>query len=379
MPNKKRKLGNITKLGNGKYKIRVSAGFDDFGKRQVISKTVSCSSDTEAEKYLIKLYNEKDNFKSSSNPKNLKDLIDVFMSNHAKNLSLNTIYYYNTLNKHLENFHCLKVENLNIININKILDSLPDGKIKQSVFKFLKTVINKNITWGYFKNVNPCNMISTPKYKPKEKSILNINDINKINMLITEEKTKYQCIFYFAVLLGLRRGEIVGIKWNDVDFKNKTVFINKSATLSHGTDIDHIITKETKTTSSERVLSLPNILVESLRKLKQEQNLNILKLGDLYKNNNFVFTTWNGKIMNIYTPTNWWRDFVKKHELSKVTLHGLRHTCCSLMLKEGNDIATISKTLGHGNISTTLNIYSHMIEDNKKQAIESVASYFIAK
>lgn len=379
MQNNKRKLGNITKLGNGKYKIRISAGFDDFGKRHVISKTVSCSSDTEAEKMLIKLYNEKDNINFSSNPKNLKDLIDVFMCNHAKNLSINTFEYYNTLNKHLINFHCLKLENLNITNINKILDSLPDGKIKHSVFKFLKTVINKNITWGYFKNINPCNMIVTPKYKPQEKSILNINDINKINKLIICEELKYQCIFYFAVLLGLRRGEIIALKWNDIDFKNKTVFINKSATLSHGTDKDYVIIKETKTSSSERVLSLPNILAETLRKLKQEQNLNILKLGDLYENKNFIFTTWNGKIMNLHTPTNWWRDFTKKHNLSNVTLHGLRHTCCSLMLKEGNDIATISKTLGHSNISTTLNIYSHMIEDNKKKAIESVASYFIAK
>lgn len=379
MPNKKRKLGNITKLGNGKYKIRVSAGFDDFGKRQVISKTISCTSDTEAEKELIKLYTEKDNFKINSNPQNLKDLINVFMSNHAKNLALNTIDYYNTLNKHLVNFHCLKVENLNIININKILDSLPDGKIKQSVFKFLKTVINKNITWGYFKDINPCNMITTPKYKPKEKSVLNINDINKINELIINEELKYQCLFYFAVLLGLRRGEIISLKWDDVDFKNKTVFINKSATLSHGTDKDYVIIKETKTPTSNRALSLPNILADLLRKLKLEQNLNILKLGDLYENNNFIFTTWNGKIMNLHTPTNWWHKFREKHDLSKVSFHGLRHTCCSLMLKEGNDIATISKTLGHSNISTTLNVYSHMIEDNKKKAIESVASYFIAK
>ncbi|MBR4892599.1 MAG: site-specific integrase [Clostridia bacterium] len=376
---KNRKIGNITKLKDNKYKIRISAGFDDFGKRKVISKTISCSSDTEAEKYLIKLYNEKDFFKSSSNPKYLKDLIDVFMANHAKNLSLNTIDYYNTLNKHLVNFHYLKIENLNIININKILDSLPDGKIKQSVFKFLKTVINKNITWGYFKNINPCNMITTPKYKPKEKSILNINDIDKINALIINEEFKYQCIFYFAVLLGLRRGEIIALKWNDIDFKNKTVSINKSATLSHNSNEDYVVLKETKTVSSVRVLSLPNILADILRKLKQEQNINILKLGDLYVNNNFIFTTWNGKIMNLHTPTNWWRDFTKKHNLSNVTLHGLRHTCCSLMLKEGNDIATISKTLGHSNISTTLNIYSHMIEDNKKKAIESVASYFIAK
>lgn len=327
----------------------------------------------------MQMFNERDVLCSDSAPKTLKGLCDTFMLNHGNNLSLNTINYYQGLLKHIEPFYSLKIENINVTNINKIISQLPEGKVKQAVFKLLKTVINKNISWGFFKNTNPCNYITTPKYKAPEKAILSAEDINKVNIYITGEEIKYQCIFYFAVLLGLRRGEILGLKWSDINFLNKTVSVTRAAALSHGSADDYVIVKETKTAASERVLAIPFVLIEKLKVWKKEQNLNILKLGDLYHNNNFIFTTWNGHIMNIHTPTNWWRDFVKKYDLSHVTLHGLRHTCCSLMLREGTDLATISKTLGHSNLSTTLNTYSHMIEDNKKKAVESVASYFNAK
>ena len=377
--NKKRSIGNIKKLKEGKYKIRISAGYDDFGKRIVINKNISASSEREAEKILMQLYSERENVKTVSSPQTLKGMFDCFLLNHCSSLSANTVDYYKNLMKHFEAFYNLKIEKINITNINKIFNSMPEGKIKHGAFKLLKTVINKNKMWGFFKEVNPCELIPAPKYKAPEKNILSIEDINKINSFLIDEELKYQCIFYFAVLLGMRRGEIIGLKWSDINFNNNTILIQRAAALSHNSNDDYVITKEPKTASSVRVLPLPLILIEKLKKLKKEQNLNILKLGDLYHNNNFIFTTWNGHIMNIHTPTNWWREFVDKHNLSRVTLHGLRHTCCSLMLKEGNDLTSISKTLGHSNLSTTLNIYSHMIEDNKKAAIDSVASYFEAK
>lgn len=373
---KNRKIGNITKIKDGKYKIRISAGFDDFGKRKVISKTVSASSDREAEKILMHLYNDKDLILSSYNTDTLGGLIDNFFKNHVSNLALNTQEYYKLINNKLKNFHKLKSDKIDISNINKILSDLNEGKEKQSVFKFLKTVINKNIAWGYFKNNNPCNFINTPKYKPEEKKILSSEDILTINNSLIYEPLKYQCIFYFACLLGMRRQEILALKWNDVNFNNKTVSISKALTLSHGRSEKKCLIKSTKTEQSERVLFLPDFFIELLKRYKKEQNIEILKLGSLYNNQHFIFSQLNGDVMNLHTPTNWWRKFVKKNNLNHVTFHGLRHSCCSLMLNNNVDISTISKTLGHANVSTTLNIYSHMLEDSKKNAINSVANVF---
>ena len=372
---KERKIGNIQKLSPGKYKIRISAGFDDFGKRRVINRTVNAKSDTEAERILMKLYQDRFKITAAENsPGTLGKLFDIFKENHLNTLAPNTQAYYFSLWKHIEKFSKLKTENIDVININKILSAVPEGKLRNGCYKLLSTLFTKGMTWGYIA-ANPCKLISAPKYKSKEKVVLNDSDIFIINNHIEEVEIKYQCIFYFAALLGMRRQEILALKWNDINFKEATVLINKAVTLSHGGD-ERIILKETKTESSARVLYLPELLIRKLQLLKKEQNILRMKLGDLYENNNFLFTQWNGKVMSIYTPTNWWKDFQNKHNITPVTFHGLRHSAASMMINAGLDVATVSKTLGHSNTATTLNIYTHLIEDTKKQAVLSVANKF---
>ena len=374
---KNRKIGNIQKLSPGKYKIRISAGFDDFGKRLVISKTVQAKSDTEAERILMKIYHDRFKITSTASaPGTLGKLFEIFEINHLNNLAPNTKDYYKTLWKHVEKYSKLQIEKIDIKNINKILEAIPEGKLRNGCYKLLKTLFNKAQTWGYFSGVNPCELIPAPKYKAKEKKVLTDNDILIINNHINDEEIKYQCIFYLACLLGLRRQEILALTWDDLNLKSATVSINKAVTLSHDNTKDRIILKETKTDNSRRQLFLPEILIKKFKALRHEQNVRRMKLGDLYENHNFIFTQWNGKVMNVHTPTNWWKGFVKEHELTPVTFHGLRHSAASIMINAGMDIATVSKTLGHSNTSTTLNIYTHLIEDTKKQAVLTVAEKF---
>ena len=109
-------------------------------------------------------------------------------------------------------------------------------------------------------------------------------------------------------------------------------------------------------------------------------NIFRIKLGDLYTNKNLLFTKYDGTCMGITTPTQWWKKFAHNNEITPgVTFHSLRHSAASMMINAGTDVATVSRTLGHSNISTTLNIYTHLIEDSKKKAIETVAEHFIAK
>lgn len=375
---KNRKIGNIKKVGPNKYKIRVSAGTDDFGKRVVINKTVNATSDTQAEKIMMQIYLERKKYINSSGaPKTLEDLYNVFFSNHLKNLTPNTREYYKNVWKHLSEFKKIKIENLNILNINKILEAQAEGKTKNSVYKMLQTMINKAQEWGYYKDINPCTFVPTPKYKAPEKAILSADDINIIIELLAKEKIKYQCIFYLACILSLRREEIVGIKENKIDFKNSTLKIKYAATATYNEVEDKTILKETKTPESERILYIPPFLLKLLKELIKENKINRLKLGDLYMNNGYLFTKYNGDLMSIYTPSQWWKKFRTKHKIAEnVTLHGLRHSGASIMLKKGVDISTVSKVLGHANIEITLKTYAHLFDDSRKEAIETVADLF---
>lgn len=374
---KNRKIGNIKKLGPNKYKIRISAGVDDFGKRIVINKTIDATSDTQAEKIMMQIYSDRKKYIAiKGDPRTLGELYIVFCDNHLKNLTPNTQEYYKNVWKHLLSFEKIKLENLNILNINKILEAQAEGKTKNSVYKMLQTMINKAQEWGYYKEINPCTFIATPKYKAPEKEILTVEDIEKIIEYIKNVDIKYQCIFFLACVLGLRREEIVGIKEEYIDFKNSLLKIKNAATASYSAG-EKTILKDTKTPESERVLHLPLFLTKLLWELSKENKVKKLKLGDLYIDNGFLFTKYNGGLMSIYTPSQWWKKFREKYEIaSNVTLHGLRHSGASIMLKNGVDIATVSKVLGHASIDITLKTYAHLFNDSKKEAIETVAELF---
>lgn len=375
---KNRKIGNIKKIGPNKYKIRISAGFDDFGKRKVINKTVAASSDTQAEKIMMQIYAEKTKYINiSGKPQNLGELYVIFLKNHLINLTPNTQEYYRNVWKHLVEFEKIKLENLNILNINKILEAQAEGKTKNSVYKMLQTMINKAQEWGYYKEINPCTFIPTPKYKAPEKAILTLDDINIISEYLPKEQIKYQCIFYLACVLGLRREEIVGITEDKIDMIKSTIKIKNAATASYNAVGDKTILKETKTLESERLLHVPPFLLKLLKELIKENKINRLKLGELYENNGYLFAKYNGKLMSIYTPSQWWKKFRVKYEVAKeVTLHGLRHSGASMMLKKGVDISTVSKVLGHASIDITLKTYAHLFDDSRKEAIETVADIF---
>ena len=362
------KIGNIKPAGVGKFRLRLSFTVD--GVRRQPSKVVSCRSEREAEKLLIEFYNEESKKAKqgiSSAAPSLGFLWDEFYKNHVVFLEENTKAFYNGLWKnHLERFEKTKVKNITPSVATSLYKDIPEGRTKQAVFKFLKAMFSKAFSWGLIE-YNIFDRLEAPKYKAEKKEILSPEDIQNISFCINKEQLKYQCIYYFALLLGLRRQEIGALKWTDIDFKNNRVFVSRAAVdvLGDGTQI-----KDTKTHTSTRVLDLPNTLLVLLRQLYTEQLSHIRKVGDKWHGSGWVFTTWDGDIMNLSTVSKWWKKFLKKNDIdSSVTFHGLRHTSASYMIRGGAPVSTVSAVLGHSNITTTLNIYSHEVADTRAKAL----------
>ena len=348
-----RSIGNIQKLGEGKYLLRFSAGFDDFGKRIQVSKTVYCSNEKEAERLLMEFYKEREKCREnrvSNNPTTLQQLYDEWTRNHVDTLAPNTQSFYAGLwRKHLKDKSKIKIKSIKPNVIYKILDDIPQARTKNGVYKMLKAMFNKAIKWGYMED-NPCNRIDTPKYKPEEKKTLSEADITRIIGIIGNEEVKYQAIFYFAVLCGLRRQEIIGLKWSDIDFGNNVFRVRRATTLQKGIGT---IEKDTKTNKSKRNLFLHDILKIVLLQWQNEQAAHKAKVGDKWIENDWIFTQWNGELMDLHTPTNWWSDFVKANNITPTTFHGLRHTAATFMIKNNIPISTVSGVLGHANGSAS--------------------------
>lgn len=189
---------------------------------------------------------------------------------------------------------------------------------------------------------------------------------------------------------------MLGLTWNDVDFENKTITINKSR--SHTKEKGMFI-KYPKNKSSIRTINIPDILVKLLQEYKVYHNGEKVKCGDLWSEEwdktPWLMTQWNGEGMYISTLTDWFGKFLKKynkkidanisipetekskHYLPVISFHKLRHTSATLLIGQNADIRTVSARLGHTQTSTTMNIYVHGLNSLDVKAANSLEDLLI--
>lgn len=196
--------------------------------------------------------------------------------------------------------------------------------------------------------------------------------------------TQFKIFFYLALFGGLRRGELLALTWDDVDFNNNTISITKSTAYTDG----QVITKSPKNKSSIRTISIPGAIIDMLKKYRKEQQELRLSLGDQWQGDNYIFIQWNGKQMHPSTPYHTFKDIIKKYnstvddpakKLPDIPLHGLRHTSATLLIAEQVDIKTVSARLGHSQTSTTLNIYAHSLKKLDEKAADILDHILIRK
>ena len=219
---------------------------------------------------------------------------------------------------------------------------------------------------------NPCSRAIVPKIPQKEHKMFTIDEAKRFLDILDESSTpiKYRAFFQLALFGGFRRGEILGLEWNDIDFENNIVHIRR--TVHYSKQLGYYDT-EPKTKSSVRALKLPENVIYTLKQLQNEQLSDRLKLGDQWHNTNRLFTTWNGQQMNGATPFAWLTKICEQHDLPKVNLHSFRHLNASLLISQGIDVKTVQSVLGHSQASTTLDIYAAAFQEREALALGAVA------
>jgi len=188
--------------------------------------------------------------------------------------------------------------------------------------------------------------------------------------LVRSQAPHYHLITLIAVIGGLRRSEILGLRWRDVDFSKNAAMVNQTLHYVRGTGL---IIKETKNVKSRRAVTLPAGLMELLKKYKAVQNEKRLAVGDLWQDNDLVFTGWNGKPFFPDNVTSWFKKFMCDNNLPQINFHALRHTSCSLLISEGLHAKVISSRMGHSGIQITMNTYGHLFESSQREAADALA------
>lgn len=223
---------------------------------------------------------------------------------------------------------------------------------------------------------NPASRADLPKAEKKSVNYFSKSTVIAIRDALETEPMKWKVITNLFLITGARRGEILGLKWSAVDFKNCRIHIENNILYS----ADRGVYEDTpKTENSIRWITLPAETMALLKSWKAYQAAERLRLGAYYKDKGFVFARDDGQPMHPDSVTDWMNKFSKRHSLPHINPHAFRHTMASLLYFNGIDSVSISKRLGHAQVSTTANIYAHVMEQADKRNADVLADVFLKK
>lgn len=277
--------------------------------------------------------------------------------------------------KHLNNRILPKLGNYKLTDItplliNSFINELKDGKTMfatrenkplakgtiQKIYNIIRAILQKAYEYELI-NANPCkrvklNLNNVESEKKDEIHYYDKDTYNRVLKLLENEDFGKRAVIEMALKTGLRRSEIWGLTWNDIDFENKEISVNKSRQKING----EMKVCACKTKSSIRKISIPQSLIILLEEYKIET-----------PDSEFVFEG-----LDIDNVPAWFKNWQIKNKIERIKFHDLRHTHATLLLYAGVDIKTISERLGHSSIGMTMNVYTHVLKELDRKASDAI-------
>ena len=248
----------------------------------------------------------------------------------------------------------------------------------RTINKVLKASLNAAIKQGYIEK-NYCDSVTLPKIQKKNDIVVFTKDEQK-KLLDYLHNHELRMLVIMALGTGLRQGELLALKWSDIDFNNKLVSVSKSVKLVYLVNKDEekrqskILEQSPKTESSIRTVPIPTNILEELKLLKDDQDS---KLNDeLYINHDIVFSDSTGNYLDSRYLQKRYTKLLKNAQIEYKKFHALRHTYATRLFEAGIPIKTVQVLMGHSDIKTTMNIYTHVMPEEKTKAVEKINSLF---
>ena len=249
------------------------------------------------------------------------------------------------------------------------LDGKPGGLSPKSI-RIIHTVIHSCLEQArkeHLITINPASAVRLPKLEQREIRYLDSGEIK--TFLEVARDSKHFAAFFLALNTGMRRGEILGLRWKDVDFEEGQLTVNQGLVRVSG---EGLVFQEPKTKLSNRTISLSPMVVKVLREHKKRQNEYRLLLGGAYnKDLDLVFANELGEPVCPRAFTRIFERLTKGAGLA-VSFHDLRHTFATMALEEGVSVKTVQETLGHHSAAFTMDVYASTTDKMKREAADKV-------
>ena len=293
--------------------------------------------------------------------------------------------YHGVYKNYIENtdFGNIKLNDLRTTHLQRHYKKLLDNGITPTTIRQintnLKTCLNEAERQGYIQK-NWCKLVTLPK-KEDNKEVKILTKEEQQSFLEAIKGHDLELLYIVALGTGLRIGEILGLKWSDIDFKNNELHVNRNLQKVALYEDDKVIGYEVvestpKTKNSLRTIPVPQNIIKKLRTHKKEQNELILLLQEEYDNKNYVFCNKLGKPIEDKRPGRNLKTILTSIGIDPIKFHALRHTYATRLFEAGIPPKTVQHLMGHSDIETTMNIYTHVMKEQKLEAVEKINSIF---
>ena len=276
-----------------------------------------------------------------------------------------------------EHFKELKLKKITVAYCQRVVIELSKTYV---LYNHYLSVINRIFKYAVLMDIldsNPFDKVIKPKSRQTQR---------KGNFLTKEELKEFlklaqnTTLSYFFPLVhlmsytGLRQGEALALKWSDIDFENKKITVNKTAARIK----EKQILQTPKTKNSKRVISIDPATLSILKGWKKDQIKIYFKNGKHFEgDDNFIFTNERAEWVHIHNFIRYFKRFIADHKLKPITPHGLRHTHASLLFSAGVEPKNISDRLGHSTVQITLDLYTHITEEQRTDTVEKLLEYMV--
>ncbi|AZA24611.1 MAG: site-specific integrase [Lactobacillus delbrueckii subsp. lactis] len=379
--NKKDIIKYQTASGKDRYKFIVYAGKDETTGKSIIIRKQGFKTLKEAKQAYLDVQQailNGDYLPINQKRLTYKGLLELYLPLYAQTVKETSFYQFK---------RCMESKVLPVLGdvyLDKITPQLCQKAVNQWAkeypvgFERITIWVSKVLKYAFQIGLidnNPFDRVIKPK-KPAKKKKDNFYTKNELESFLNGARDagmmKYT-LFRLLAFSGMRIGELIALEWSDVDFFRKTVSINKTLTLDKA---GKSTIGSPKTASSNRTIMLDDETMNALQKWRAEQSRRIIYLGK--PKNDLIFPNEHGEHFSSVTVTNWNKKIAEKQGLRKIGLHGFRHTHASLCFEAGLTMQDVKERLGHSNISTTMDIYTHVTKSRKEESVQQLAKFMRA-
>lgn len=373
------------KKGKQLYKFKIYLGTDPITNKQITTTRRGFTSIKSAKSAARKLQTEfEEQGWGSDNTNDIRtfqQLFDVWFENYQLSVKKSTATdSWQIYERYIKpKFGSSNIQRINVLFCQKCVNYWYKNYREA---RHIKNTVSQILRYGISLEVideNPMAKVTLPRPLPKRDNSNNFYSKKELKHFFDSLNDigdlRYIAFFRFIAYTGVRKSEALALQWKDFNFKNNTVVISK--TVYYDARLKQVIVQEPKTKSSNRVLDLDPKTVSIMQAWRADQQKRFIKIGiNVMNTKQYVFTQEKSNRLLVPNSVNDWLKWIyKKHPQKKITVHGFRHTHASLLFEAGATIKEVQERLGHSNSKTTLDIYTHVVKEKKKETALKFADF----